>query len=91
MLACAYLLTAYGDMVRGEGMGICLPLPTPAPTSPTLTQLLPALVPLPPAPLARPLFPVVGSLLYFARALVVSKSAMGPGDRTAFFAWLNSW
>jgi hypothetical protein len=45
--------------------------------------------------LAPPSWPppsyVVGSLLYFERALVVSKSLTGAGDRTTFFAWLNSW
>jgi hypothetical protein len=40
---------------------------------------------------ARPCSYVVGSLLYFERALVVSRSLTGPGDRTTFFAWLNSW
>ncbi|KIY98873.1 hypothetical protein MNEG_9090 [Monoraphidium neglectum] len=34
---------------------------------------------------------VVGSLLYFERALVVSKTMTGAGERTTFFAWLNSW
>ncbi|KAI8464172.1 MAG: hypothetical protein J3K34DRAFT_492679 [Monoraphidium minutum] len=34
---------------------------------------------------------VVGSLLYFERALVVSRTLRGAGERTTFFAWLNSW
>ncbi len=34
---------------------------------------------------------VVGSLMYFERALVVSKALRGAGERTTFFAWLNSW
>ncbi|WIA43362.1 hypothetical protein OEZ86_009851 [Tetradesmus obliquus] len=34
---------------------------------------------------------VVGSLMYFQRALVVSTSVRGPSQRTAFFAALNTW
>jgi len=34
---------------------------------------------------------VVGSLMYFERALVVSKALTRTGERTTFFAMLNSW
>ncbi|KAF6253317.1 hypothetical protein COO60DRAFT_1547527 [Scenedesmus sp. NREL 46B-D3] len=34
---------------------------------------------------------VVGSLMYFQRALVVSTAVRGPSQRTAFFAALNTW